>query len=366
MSTIFSLSNLQESTVYQYDNILQESEDISYGSIVYSYLNEMNIEYGNATRKLNKTILESNGNYRVINEGFSNFIATAKEIIKKFIEYIKSLFDRFCNALNKFVLSDKYILKHEKEFVNFTTQDEFEIDGYNFTIDPTVPATKVLVYFNEDFLKINFDLKNGGEGKTLKDIINNNYQELQREIENGKYDQVRADVIGQNMPIAEEDFHQECFELFRDGESTTSMINITQSKVLESLGRFKNYKEVEKNVKKTRSALEKEYKELENKISKMITKSNLDDIKKQIEIKLNDNYEMNGEIPQRELVATQEDLTKLDIYIKAKINEVQVISNIHSLAFGSKLDALKDQYKQDKKILYMARNNILKVHKEGV
>ena len=63
------------------------------------------------------------------------------------------------------------------------------------------------------------------------------------------------------MPIAEEDFHQECFELFRDGESTTSMINITQSKVLESLGRFKNYKEVEKNVKKIRSALEKEYKE---------------------------------------------------------------------------------------------------------
>ena len=30
--------------------------------------------------------------------------------------------------------------------------------------------------------------------------------------------------------------------------------------------------------------------------------------------------------------------------MKAKINEAQVISNIHSLAFGSKLDALKDKY----------------------
>ena len=67
------------------ENILQESEDISYGSIVYSYLNEMNIEYSNATRKLNKTILEANGNYRVINEGFSNFIATC-DLFKQFIE----------------------------------------------------------------------------------------------------------------------------------------------------------------------------------------------------------------------------------------------------------------------------------------
>ena len=45
---------------------------------------------------------------------------------------------------------------------------------------------------------------------------------------------------------------------------------------------------------------------------------------------------------------------KLDLYTKAKVDQITEFSNIHTLAFSAKLDALKESYKQDRALLYTA------------
>ena len=129
LNCLIEANNIKTNSVF--DTVI---EDVSYTSSMLNYLTEMNYNYRVADKEFYKSVYEST-TLTAVNEAFIDFFTKIKDIIKSFLKYIKSLFDRFCNALNKFVLSDKYILKHEKEFVNFTTQDEFEIDGYNFTID---------------------------------------------------------------------------------------------------------------------------------------------------------------------------------------------------------------------------------------
>ena len=45
---------------------------------------------------------------------------------------------------------------------------------------------------------------------------------------------------------------------------------------------------------------------------------------------------------------------KLDLYTKTKVDQITEFSNIHTLAFSAKLDALKESYKQDRALLYTA------------
>ena len=61
-----------------------------------------------------------------------------------------------------------------------------------------------------------------------------------------------------------------------------------------------------------------------------------------------------------ELVVSQDTLNKLDLYMKAKADQVVKMSSIHSMAFSYKLDAITDRTKQDKKILYTALSKVTK------
>ena len=47
-------------------------------------------------------------------------------------------------------------------------------------------------------------------------------------------------------------------------------------------------------------------------------------------------------------------MTQIDVYVRAKIDQIQEYSNIHLLAFGAKLDAMKECLNQDRNVLYVA------------
>lgn len=47
-------------------------------------------------------------------------------------------------------------------------------------------------------------------------------------------------------------------------------------------------------------------------------------------------------------------MVKLDLILKANCNKVIQMSNIHSLAFGAKIEAAKEAFKQCKNVCYKA------------
>ena len=211
MSNIFCLRNLQESTfVPNYDNtILYKEIEESFTAETFRFLIEMNDAFREETKIFYRTVMESGNEFEIINEGVSDFLAKIKEIIAKFIKFIKSLFERFSVLFHKMVGSDKYLIKNADKLTAFDNVDNFEINGYNFTIEGSIPVANALAAFNEDFLKINFDFK---EGEEIQNAIQNQYDKFTSELEN-KYDEFRAQVIGQDGYISQEDYLHQAYPL---------------------------------------------------------------------------------------------------------------------------------------------------------
>ena len=130
-----------------------------------NFINESNREFTDSKITLYKALSESAGEQGVILESFSDFFSKVKDIIDKFLAFMKSLFSRFITQLMSMVNSDKYIKKHKDDLRSFGVGDEFDIDGYNFTFSPGIPKVEPMMGFDSDLFK---DLYNATPAKERK------------------------------------------------------------------------------------------------------------------------------------------------------------------------------------------------------
>ncbi|MGL5327850.1 MAG: hypothetical protein ACRDD7_01190, partial [Peptostreptococcaceae bacterium] len=174
----------------------------SYFNSTLHYVSETKRSLMEDTKALYKSILESGNNADVILESFSDFFAKVKEMIDKFIKYIVSLFNRFVIQLNKFIGSDKYILKHKSDFTKFEEKHEFDFEGFNFTFVDSIPAIEAQAAFNRDFVELDFEkiLEDKDQLEILKKI-SAQQAKLSNALNNDRYDCYRQDVIRADSPI---------------------------------------------------------------------------------------------------------------------------------------------------------------------
>ena len=316
-----------------------------------NFLKEINYEFDNANKILYYSISESSNDYEVITESFSGFTETVKKIITKFLEFIKSVFKRFVTQLHKIVGSEKYILKHQDEFKNFTVEHEFDMDIFTFTISDDMPQLSAyndyisdIENLDNNFNNLKSELQKDNNIKP-EDYTNHILKQIYTDTVNIHdeywYDAFRGKVLNKGVPISKTDYGTELFEVFRNGESVKENKRIDLSLVTQSLNTFKNYEKATSAVERNRRHLEKEYKDIKDNISK---------------IKGDQIQDTNIKL------TNQDEKIQAEQFFKAKANQIQNMCNIHTLAFTAKLDAIKEQYKQDKSILYKALN---KVYKKG-
>ena len=320
------------------------------------FIIESNKEFAESKIKLYHNISEATS-YGVIHESFSDFFDKVKEIIDKFLKFLKSLFQRFLSSLAKMINSEEYLKKHKKDFEKFSPADKFEFDGYEYTFSETVPDPDAIIGFTKEFLG---DI--GGNEYNDLDITSNSIKavldDLKPNLED-KYCKYRAKVLGldETKKIFSTDYSDELFKIFRNNESTTDTIEADTLYVRKAVERFFNHKKIESDTNKQYKKVEKSYKEVE-KLVKDITK-NTDLTSKAIIGRLPSDYantKVGGSSDDTALGVKMapEILNSLDEYVKVKTEEVQECSNIHALAFSAKLDAIKECAKQDKNTLYLA------------
>ena len=336
------LENKDLSSIVETSDTFNES----YISSVFTYLTEMYNEYREADKEFYRSLYEANSMV-AINESFADFFSKIKDVLNKFLKYIKSLFDRFNTTLHRMIGSDKYLLKNEETLNKFNTDCEFEYDGYTFTISELISELDTHVNF-EGLLDI--DWKSIGKNdKDNKKLIKGKLDELKNALENDYYDDVRAGVLGLKDPIRESDYTDELFKIFRDGDNNSHIFTVTSSVVRTSYTGLKDYKNIESNVKNKKREIEDKYKKIQNRVDKMINVT-LKDKRYQVSVDgYNDDLDLDNETMQQ-----------LNLYVKLVTEQVIKMTTIHSLAFSYKLDALKDKMMQDKKILYIAMNKVLK------
>lgn len=359
MSQVFNLDLLTNKNL-DVTNVLSSSFiEESFFVTTLDYISETKNEMREYTKDLYRTITEAQTE-EVLNESFSDFFIKIKEIIDKFLKFIKNLFDKFSTMFNKMIGSDKYLIKNKDMFKKFNSNHEFEIDGFEYSLDPQVPVINALVEFNKEFIELNFDVMNGKkDNKEYLKYIKSIHGKLADSLKNGYYDKFRAEVLGlENYEISQGEFVEELFEIFRSGSSKKETITITESMlVTDVMSIFENYKSLEKDIKKTKDKIDKEYKAIEKSISNLVYRDKTYDISKAVGIGINPEYDGSS---IEGMNVSQEVLNNLNLFIKAKTNQVVEMSSIHAMAFSYKLDALKECYQQDRKILYTALQEIQK------
>lgn len=419
---LFSLNNIlleQDNThssrdVIDIDNIGYMSAAIRETSFVqegYNAILEMNAFYCNAEKEFYHKILESCGDDHIINEGFSEFFDNIKKIIKKFIEWIKKIFKEFAAKLAGLVQSEKYIKKHKDLFNKFSSEDEFEFQGYKFThVDTsTIPlanaddvfasgATEASKTNNYSYLNFSNYFKSDKEGdyyNKVPDIGNigfdnvNDNEATRRKAATEKinkaisddidsitdnnedfYEYFRGKVLGKSEKLDSKEFSDECFKIFRDDSDSTSSITIDYNFVQEAYRRFDKYKDTTKAIEKLKNDIIKDYEDLEKRLDKMI-KYNKDSHRLDITNDVGrgsyttDNLKRIdfSNVHQLYDSSTADRMSSLLKVYSARVNQM---CQIHTQAFTAKLDACKDCFKQDKQILNKAIQHILKrSDKEG-
>lgn len=331
-------------------------EDFCYTSSMLNNIAEMNLNYRIADKEFYKAVYESK-DLTAVNEAFIDFFTKVKEIIKNFLKYIKTLLDRFITVLHRMVGSEKYLLKHEDILKKFNTEHEFDFDGYEFTIEPNIPVCNALVEFDATFVDLDFTSLKKGTSKEDQDgnksVIKGKVKALKNKLENDYYDEIRAKVIGRTdgSSIYESDYNNELFEVFRGGADSTSVFTVTSGTVLDCLNDIKNYKKVEKDVKDKKKDMENQYEAISKKLDKMINST-----------KKNGFYtvDIDDDISSEQLKLNNDAMNQLNLYVKTLTDQISRMTTIHSTAFSYKLDAIKDQYEQDKRILYIAMSKIQK------
>ena len=347
---IFATTNILQENFNSTSIIPMNNYNESYFSLSLEYCKMINEEFDNANKTFYKCLLEAGDNYEVINESFDNFFSKIKEIVTKFIKFLKNLIDKFSTKLHQLVKSDKYITKNEKLINTFSSDNEFDMKIFNFTFldDINIPMANAYTTFENEFNAIKLLVDGGNDSitkiepdkqiTTLRDHYTNMLDKLEDE-----YDTFRGAVINEK-PIDSSDFASELYRKFRDGDDTASTTTITSSVVTGCLLRFKNYDKSVKSIKEIQKKLDKDYSNISKHVEKIVSG------------KADDKLSLIGWNGTSDFTVAEklsgEVITELNTIAKAQSNKVQVLSNIHLQAIGAKLDAINACYKQDKTILY--------------
>lgn len=328
----------------------------SYFLMAVDFIRESMNDYTDSKIRLYKAISEATSD-QVVLESFSDFFTSVKNIIDKFLKFIKSLFERFLNTLASIVNSDKYLNKHKKDLDKFKSTDEFTMMGYKYTFQDNIPSASAALEFSRNLL--GDELYSGTGALTVEDVKS----AIQNMNLDALYDAFRAEVIGQSSKnISASDFSEELFRVFRNDKLDTEQLEIDATYVRQAKERYFGYAKEKSNVERQRKAIDQAYRNIEKQVKEIV--SNNGNLNKAAFIsKLPDSTNVR-DIDDKNITTsgmlTAEFMTQIDIYVKAKIDMIQEYSNIHALAFSAKLDALKDSYKQDKATLYTALSKIMR------
>lgn len=354
LAAIFTSSKIlnegYNAEVSSLDSYRDSSLTESYFYETLKFIQETNREYDTVNKKFYRSILESDNDYIAITEAYDGFFGSIKKIIDKIIDFIKTLWGKFITSLNKFFNAEKYLMNHIDDLKHFGPDDNFTFDGFEFTINDGCPAKSVISNL------MGFDSVNTDKGDidinnlntSNPNVIQTSYDKLIATLEDDWYDIARAKIIGKDTltKVYADEYSEELFKVFRNDESQKQELEINTSNITDYKVIFKNHKDVEKSVKKTKNDIDKEYESIKKGFDKAIKR-------------IGDNYSFvyktDKDSNASDIAINNETVRKtLELYTKAKSDQITKLSNLHLLAFSAKLDAVKDQTRQAKQILYRA------------
>lgn len=288
-------------------------------------------------------LMESGIPTDIVMESAGDMILSIVDGIKKFIQKVKEFFKRVLLYITSSFQELDKLAKEVKEVLASKTDIDFEITGYKFTVlEKTGPNMeefkKIVSEYNSDIDRLN-------EIKKV-DIISS----MTKWMDDDNVNKIRAQVLGVKDSISEDDFLETVRSHFRGGEESTQTIKVTLSTVNEIVGHAKRLEEAKRSSIKDRDELITLLSKTEEFFNKKVYSyyrgsSKQSDVRK---VNVDDNKFRTSE----NNIKMNDDMSKtLSSYASYKAKQVNKIGSIINLVACERVNALKDQIKQERDIL---------------
>lgn len=287
-------------------------------------------------------LMESGASSDIVMESVLDIFKTIADGIKKFIEKVKDFFKRIL----LYITSATEDLDKVAEQVKDRIKDKdinFTIDGYKFTVlgksGPSMTEfQKIVSEYNSDVEDVS-KLKESDIKKKILDWMSDSH-----------LDKLRGEVLGTGNAIVEDDFLDTIREYYRDGANSTDSITVTKTMVTDIISHSKRIEETKKSAIKDRDTLinllSKTATFFDKTLPTMYKGNRFQANTAKIDVSDNkfsktDNYH---DIP--------ETATKIiSTYASFKSRQVNKIASMINLVACERVNALRDQIKQERVIL---------------
>lgn len=280
----------------------------------------------------------------ILEEGFNDFIDGAVKFFKKLIEKFKEFMKKAFMYINAYIGDfNKFVKRYSKELMK--KYPDFTIEGYEYTIDNTLPDTSVIQSMLSDY---NSELSSIDNMKKA-DIVKKRSEVMSE----ASMNKLRAKVLSKTTPIAKDDYVDECKKTFRNGDNNTSTIQINHDKLVDIVNGFdaltKTYKDAKKDQDKLIALLED--------IKSFFQKSASLQYREGKRVIKTDKVSVNGSnngLSRDGDQTTEYNTDKMMVYntfFNFKFAYAKEVSAICVNAMSERVNALKEQLAQEKKIV---------------
>lgn len=290
------------------------------------------------------TYLKESGEYPdIVTEAACDIVDKIVTGIKKFIESVKDFFKRILLYLKAMFGDITDVASQLKPRLSKMEDIKFTIQGFKFTVldksGPDMSAFQSLVNeYNDDVRDIS-KMKISEIKQNINDWLDTDHIAV-----------LRGQVLGTNSAISDDDFIAEVRMYYRDGESHTKDINVDKSMVNEILGHASKLESARDAAIKDRDNLISLLTKTEDFFSKTIypTFKGTTKTMNMATISTTDN---KFSTKTNYVSVDDQRTTDLSTYATLKYNQVNKIGSIISTVACERVNALKDQVVQEKKIL---------------
>lgn len=175
----------------------------------------------------------------IVQEGFKDFINTVWEFFKNIAKSIANFIKNVFNYLASFVMDfEKFIEKYKDNVGKFR---EFEVNGYNYTIDSEKISDDKVQHVISEYNGYISKLKD----KELVDVEKHITEQLSKE----ELNKIRGELAGTGGSLKPDKFEKEMAKKFRDGKSATVRIKVDHSTAEDFISSFQTLKGTLEDVK---------------------------------------------------------------------------------------------------------------------
>ena len=333
------------------DALSKVNMDECYFSSSIKVIKKMNEAFTNYKIAMYKTLSFAESNQMLL-ESFTDYYVQAESIISDAIKFLENKMESFFNTMEAFIAENKAIIEHKKallEEIKHYQDDNREL--HTFTIDNNTPNIGALENFNASLFEELFKPQ----------ITDFNAESISRtvgatELEED-YKRFRSNILNlADENISEQEFARALYRVFRNNNGMEDA-NITEVEIKNMAEVWFGFNEIKSSLKEDLNAIKNSYEAILKKIS-TISKNNsglsigafTSLLPGDVGVEKIDGHD----IDKSGAMMSSNMMLELDVYCKAKLDQLHKYTDIILMAMTAKMDAIKDMYMEYRACLYDA------------